>query len=160
MSKGISESRLNRILAVARQCYNLSKRMNYSEEFCRRMFMIGWIHDIGYEFTSEQMLHSFESAEMIRFLSGSHEKMSYGLKSAYGAVAFHGSKLDDTNKELENSAEWIILNAADFTINSQGNAVSCEQRLFEIRTEYGENSKEYLESLDICRTIGLIDTNT
>ena len=39
---GISEDRLHHMLGVARECYKLAQDMGYNEDFCRRMFMIGW----------------------------------------------------------------------------------------------------------------------
>ena len=41
---GISENRLHHILGVARKAYKIAKDMGKDENFCRKCFMLGWIH--------------------------------------------------------------------------------------------------------------------
>lgn len=62
---GISEARLHHILGVARKSYKIAKEMGYDERFCRRCFMLGWIHDVGYEFSEKQSEHPNVSAELL-----------------------------------------------------------------------------------------------
>ena len=55
---GISDNRLRHSIGVARKAYQIAKDMGKDEDFCRKMFMLGYIHDIGYEFSKTQSEHS------------------------------------------------------------------------------------------------------
>lgn len=46
----IDNNRLQHIIGVARKCYSIAKSHGHNEDFCKKMFMLGWCHDIGYEF--------------------------------------------------------------------------------------------------------------
>ena len=62
---GISEDRLHHILGVARKAYKIAKEEGFDEDFARKMFMIGWLHDIGYEFSKEPDNHAEESVNLL-----------------------------------------------------------------------------------------------
>ncbi len=145
---GVSEQRLKHILSVARTAYSISKSHGYDESFCRKMFFLGWIHDIGYEFSEKQEEHSYISADILlsAFLScaGSKEEI---------AVRLHGLYNDSS------SEEWKILNAADMQVDSNGSICDVNQRLEEIKKNYGEYSNQYLTACDICYNIGLTAIN-
>ena len=50
MYVGISNDRMKHILGVARQCYKLAKeKYKLSEDDSRKAFMLGYLHDVGYE---------------------------------------------------------------------------------------------------------------
>lgn len=66
---GISEDRLHHILGVAKKAYSLAKEMGYTENSARRMFMLGWVHDVGYEFLEAPEEHPNVGAEMLRNLT-------------------------------------------------------------------------------------------
>lgn len=145
---GISEDRLHHIIGVARECYRLSEEMNMPEEFCRKMFVIGWNHDIGYEFSKKQSEHAGVSADMIKFLGITGNDVC--SQKTRHAIRTHGS--DTKTKSLE----WKILNIADLTIDSKGNRVNVLKRLEDIKERYGENSFEYINSLHIAKLVGLL----
>lgn len=65
---GISEDRLHHIIGVARKAYAIAKQRGHSEEFARKMFMAGWLHDVGYEFSEKQGHHPHESGELVRLI--------------------------------------------------------------------------------------------
>ena len=65
---GISEDRLHHIIGVARKAYAIAKQRGHSEEFARKMFMDGWLHDVGYEFSEKQGHHPHESGELVRLI--------------------------------------------------------------------------------------------
>ena len=148
MSKyiGISEDRLHHIIGVARKAYSIAKDMGYDELFCYKMFMIGWNHDVGYEFSKKQSEHPDISLEMVI-------QLTEGWTDACGAIEQHGRYTE--NK----TPEWKILNMADMLIDSKGNEVTVEQRLDDIRNRYGEYSDQYLTACDICYQIGLTAVN-
>ena len=152
MSIGISEDRLHHIIGVARKAYAIAASLGYGEDFCYRMFMLGWLHDIGYEFAETQEEHPDESARML--LSLIDGPAPNDLKwPAYRAIKFHGRYLE------ENSTEWKILNMADLQVDSKGNEISVSGRLDEIKERYGEHSDQYLTACDIAYVIGLTAIN-
>ena len=151
---GISENRLHHILGVARRAYAIAKERGHNEEFARKMFMAGWLHDVGYEFSEKQDQHPYESARLIRLAveDGWHEP-AHVLSSVEKAVKEHGRY---TEKVTE---EYVILNMADMLTDPKGNEVSVMQRLDDIKERYGEYSDQYLTACDICFRIGLTACN-
>lgn len=147
---GISEDRLHHILGVARECYSLAKEKGYDEDFCRRMFMVGWNHDVGYEFSTKQEEHPIISEEMLNTLKIS--KVNAGQRVCH-AIKKHGQYTD------LKTVEWKILNIADMTIDSRGNKVDVMKRLDDIKDRYGENSNQYLTACDIAYIVGLTTKN-
>jgi len=154
---GISENKLHHILGVARKCYKIAKEEGYDEDFCRKMFMIGWNHDVGYEFAKTPKEHPEISSEMIHqmiYVNDTYD-MRISLKTDY-AIYYHGKY---PNEDIEKNAEWRILNLADMQVDSKGNEVNVIDRLNDIKERYGEHSDQYLTSCDICYRIGLTATN-
>lgn len=143
---GISEDRLHHILGVARKAYSIAKEMGYDEIFARKMFMIGWNHDVGYEFSEKQSEHPDISAEMLMYLMGSYDE-------SYHAIEKHGRYTDNE------SVEWKILNMADMQVDADGTEVDVMTRLNGIKSRYGEHSDQYLTACDICYRIGLTAVN-
>ena len=167
---GISEDRLHHIIGVARKAYEIAKNMGYDERFCRRCFMLGWIHDVGYEFSEKQLEHPNVSAELLWTLGdafgvimeypcnengeiSSSAPYNEGWVTAVSAIKDHGLYTENE------TAEWKILNMADMQVDSQGNEVSVSQRLDDIKNRYGEHSNQYLTACDICYRIGLTAIN-
>ena len=82
---GISENRIHHILGVARKAYKIAKDMGFEEDFCRRCFMLGWIHDVGYEFAEKQSEHPDISAEMLLLMNYHHRILrKWFLTSPFG----------------------------------------------------------------------------
>ena len=155
---GISEDRLHHILGVARKCYKIAKAEMRSEDFCRKMFMIGWMHDIGYEFSKVQEEHPHISSELLhQLVCGNTIYDTSGSTKTNHAIYYHGTY---PNEDLQSNDEWRILNIADLSIDSKGNDVGVIARLSEIKARYGEHSNQYLTASDIAVRIGIIDRNT
>lgn len=133
------------MLGVARECYKLAQDMGYNEDFCRRMFMIGWNHDVGYEFSEKQEEHPIISEEMLNMLGAS--KIPKWQRVCH-AIRKHGQYSD------LKTTEWKILNIADITIDSKGNKVDVVKRLKDIKDRYGEFSNQYLTACDIAVQVG------
>ena len=149
---GISENRLHHILGVARKAYKIAKDMGKDEDFCRKCFMLGWIHDVGYEFSLVPEQHPANSAKMLLFLEDSCTIQNFNKKS-YRAIKNHGLYTSDLTDEYK------ILNMADMLVNSNGIEVDVMTRLEEIKERYGEHSNQYLTACDICKRIGLTAVN-
>lgn len=139
---GITDNRLRHNLGVARECYNLAlHKYNFSEEKARGMFVMGFLHDIGYEFADNRKNHPSVSYEIILQLD----------KDMLLAIKNHGNSTLD-----EFSIFDKVLNNADLTVNSKGDNCSVEDRLNDIKIRYGDNSKEYNSALDLADKLGLL----
>lgn len=146
---GISEDRLHHIIGVARKCYSIAKSMEMPEEFCRRMFVLGWNHDIGYEFSKNKNQHPDVSEEMLKLINITN--ITNESSKVLHSIRNHGK-----NTKTK-SLEWKILNMADMTIDSCGNDVGVYARLKDIANRYGESSKDYKQAYNICVQVGLIE---
>ena len=164
MSKyiGISENKLKHSIGVARKCYQIAKNEGFDEIFCRKMFMIGWCHDVGYEFSETHSEHPDISAEMfscmisddtVSYVDADHKEVSDTPHKTYNAIKEHGIYTENKTDE------WRILNMADMQINHKGKEVDVVTRLNGIKNRYGEHSEQYLTACDICYQIGLTETN-
>lgn len=143
---GISETRMKHILGVARKCYALAEKQGFDEDKCRRMFMLGYIHDVGYEFSRERDEHAVVSAQLIGTL-GTIDR------DCIISVLNHGSMVELS----EQSDAWRILVTADMTVDYDGQEVSAEQRLTGIKKRYGETSRQYINAYNVCKYLGLIE---
>lgn len=64
---GISEDRLKHMLQVGRTVGALASELfGWPEEKCQEMFLLGYIHDIGYEFSTEQSEHPLAGGELLK----------------------------------------------------------------------------------------------
>lgn len=140
---GISENRLHHLLGVAKKCYELAKERGHNEEFCRKMFLLGFVHDAGYEFSKSTKEHEEISAQMLQYLGldeNSHEVQ---------AIKHHNSFLSRSNEE------WLILVEADMTTDNAGNPISVMARLDSIQDIYGDYSEEYEHACELCSQVGI-----
>lgn len=126
----ITEDRLHHTIGVARKAYKVAKALGKDEEFARKMFALGWNHDIGYEFdpinhenVGADILPNYKYAEFIR---------SHGLAPT------------------QLTKEWIIINLADMTTSPTGEEISIEARLAEIESRYGKDHIWYKQSKEVC----------
>ena len=139
---GITEDKLHHIIGVARKAYQIAKSMGKDEAFCRRCFMLGYLHDVGYEFSSKPHQHPDISAKLL---------LDIGIpaNSFYDTIKNHGRCVSDM------SDEYIILNMADMLIDAKGREVNVSERLEDIKKRYGRYSNQYLTACAICLRIGL-----
>lgn len=122
-------------------CYNVGKRMQqyakekgYNEIFCNKMFILGSIHDIGYEINSDSYLHGVVLSELLEEYEFSKE-------------IYHHSKL-----QLEHdSIAMKLLYLADMTVDGQGNWCTLKERLQDLESRYGRDSEPYIESEKIAK---------
>lgn len=125
----IDEDRIKHSLAVARKMVSIANEMGMDEKEKENCFVIGLNHDIGYEFTNKES-HGKVGGEILRNSGFEFWKEIY----------YHG----DFNKEFS-SKYLTILNKADMQIDKYGNDVGYEKRLEDIKSRYGEDSKDYIE---------------
>lgn len=138
----ISDDRMKHIISVARQSYAIAKnKYKLNEEDCRKAFVIGFLHDIGYEFCDENTNHPETGFNLI--------KNTLGVEIP--EILNHG------NPDIEQDLFLSILNESDLTVDSKGNIVSVEERLNDIKDRYSENAIEYLNPLNLAIKLNLLN---
>lgn len=131
----ITEHRLSHSLAVARLMHDKALELSYNEDYAKEMFTLGYLHDIGYEYTDIKEQHPQIGGEILK-------KSNYKY---WKEVYYHGST------DIYSSFELDLLNYADLMINSRGKIVGFEQRLNDLKERYGEQSCQYQKSLIIIK---------
>ena len=61
----ISDHKMRHILSVARLMYQLALDDGKAEDYARQMFLLGYLHDIGYEFSEKPVNHPEEAYKML-----------------------------------------------------------------------------------------------
>ena len=125
--KYMDEDRLKHSLAVARKMVQIGKEYNLDEDELHDLFLLGFNHDIGYEY-EENSNHGYIGGEILKRNNYKYWKEVY----------YHGS----INEEYT-SLFLKILNKADMQIDKYGNDVGYEKRLEDIKRRYGEESQVY-----------------
>lgn len=123
----MDEDRLRHSSAVARKMVEIAKSKNLSDEDIKNCFIIGYNHDIGYEFTKNGNNHNTIGGEILR------NNFKY-----WREIYYHG----EINVEYK-SLYLDILNQADMQIDKYGNDVGYDKRLEDIKSRYGEDSEVY-----------------
>ena len=138
---GISEDRMRHIISVARKAYKLAKENGCSENFARKMFVLGFIHDIGYEFTQKDSHndHVKIGSDLMYLLFG----------QTVAEIEEHG------NPSTKNWAELYFLNQADMTVGHNGVPCSVEERMEKAKERYGEQSMAYKKTVRLAKALHL-----
>lgn len=130
--------RLKHSLSVARNMVEIGKAYNLSDKELQELFLLGFNHDIGYEFSNAGLDHNVIGGNILK---------ENGYKF-WQEVYNHG------NPNSNYSSLYLkILNMADMQIDKYGNDVGYKKRLEDIKNRYGENSKPYLCSKQIIEDI-------
>ena len=130
----ITENRQKHSLAVARKMVEIGKSMGLKANQLTDLFLIGYNHDIGYEFSDKT--------------GKEHNKIGgYMLKQAgfkfWEEIFYHGEpKIDGHSKNL-NILYLNFLNQADMQIYKNGQDVGTQKRLQDIKDRYGADSEVY-----------------
>lgn len=124
----MNEDRLKHSIAVARKMVEIAKSINLNENEIKACFIIGYNHDVGYEFTENGVNHNIIGGNILK---------DNGFKY-WKEIYYHG----EIDTEY-NSLYLDILNKADMQIDKYGNDVGYKKRLEDIKSRYGENSEVY-----------------
>lgn len=125
----ITESRWKHILGVARKAKEIAAKFKpYDDKFVEDMFLLGVLHDFGYEFMENNAGHAAVGGEILK---------RSGYKY-WQEVSNHG------NETIDNmSDELFILNCADMMTGPNGENFTFDERLEEIGGRFGKNSAPY-----------------
>lgn len=134
----MDEDRMKHTLAVARKMVEIGKKYNLSSKEQQELFILGFLHDIGYEFLDEKKEHNVIGGEMLK-----SSEYKY-----WQEVYYHG--MPDPKFD---SLFLKILNMADMQIDKYGNDVGYTKRLEDIKSRYGEDSVPYQNSLRLTKRL-------
>ena len=148
----IDENRIQHMLGVARRCYALAKDAGYSEKICRNMWLMGLLHDVGYEF-GEPKDHAKVGAEMFEGLQAYPD-----FWHICNAIKRHG--VSEKQERYGNSLYLSILNEADMTVDHKGLNCSYEERLSDIAQRYGKDSDPYRETQEFMKVLRKVYTKS
>lgn len=124
----MNKDRLNHSAAVAMKMIEIGKVFNLPESDLQDLFVLGYNHDIGYEFCTENIDHNIIGGKILR-----NNEYKY-----WKEIYYHG------NPDAEYGSLFLkILNMADMQIDKEGNDIGYEKRLEDIKTRYGEESIQY-----------------
>lgn len=126
---GIDESRIMHMLGVARRAAELGKEIfGWDAKKCEELFVMGLLHDVGYEFVCSQTKHEEYGGELLQRL---------GFK--YSEEIYHHGRVVTSFS----TAELIILNIADMQTSKDGVRITMDERLVDIQERYGVRSEQY-----------------
>lgn len=136
--KMITENRLKHIIGVARKIKLLAEKIKPNDKkYAENMFVLGFLHDVGYEF-GDNLTHAKIGGEILQRLG-----FCYSME-----IADHGrNDLPFTSDEL------FILNWADMTTDSTGKDCTLEERLADIGNRYGSDSMQYRKAATTIQKI-------
>ena len=120
----MNENRLKHSLAVARKMVEIATKKGMTDEDINNCFIIGFNHDIGYEYSKNGLNHNIIGGELLKDAGFIFWKEIY----------YHGVVTDEYE-----SIYLDILNQADMQIDAHGNDVGYEARLEDIKSRYKES---------------------
>lgn len=133
------ESRYRHCYGVGKRMYEYAKnKLHWDERYCDEMFVLGNLHDIGYEIDPDAFGHDIVLADI---LGGNGYKYS-------NEIRYH-SKL----QEKYMSEELKLLYFADATVDGFGRFCTLDERLEDLKRRHGEDSEVYIESVKIAEKV-------
>lgn len=125
----ITQNRWQHILGVARKAKILADKLKPNNvQYAEDMFLLGIMHDLGYEFIESNTSHAAIGGEILK-------RNNYRY---WQEVSLHGDeKVDNMSDEL------FILNCADMSTGPSGEDFTFDERLKEIAARFGEDSDAY-----------------
>jgi hypothetical protein len=133
----IGPERINHIVGVARFLKDEGIRRGWDEDKQQELFVMGMLHDLGYEF--------IENGEESEIFGEFLERQNYKY---WQEIYWHGVPYPKYE-----SLELDLLRYADMHIDGKGNFVSYEGRLAEIAHRRGINTKAYTNSEKIIEEL-------
>lgn len=127
-----------------KHCHNVGKRMqeyaknilNWEEDKCNAMLILGMFHDIGYELNGDCFEHDKAMCDTLCCIFDIDESNPF-----ISAIKDHSYLIDG-----EISPCLQLLYFADQTVDGTGNWCTYEERLDDIKRRHGENSRVYKET--------------
>lgn len=136
----ITENKLKHMLGVARKCYRLALEYGKTEDEARSYWVMGLLHDIGYEFAEDPRDHEEVGYQILHTLGSPSLTRDFTWNLIESAIRQHGN----SNMQYEDVSLYLrILVEADFKISTDGKECTVEERMKEIGERYGTDSETY-----------------
>ena len=140
---GISEDKIAHSLAVARKCYQIAKEeYELTETNARKVFLLGLIHDFGYEFSVEPEDHPSVAVNILASLN------KVDIDQMMFAILTHGKPA-----RFIGTTYQAILNEADLTVDHKGNEVTMKERCDSVAERYGVDSQAHSNMVKMSQKI-------
>ena len=124
-------NRIKHSLAVANKMVEIGKTLNLKENELQDLFILGYNHDIGYNFCNDIIEHNKIGGEILKANQYKYWKEVY----------YHGIP------NCKYKSRFLqILNMADMQIDKEGNDVGYEKRLEDIKNRHGATSIQFIDS--------------
>lgn len=135
----ITIDRMKHSLAVAKKMKELTSA-DSEKYMCspEDAFILGWVHDIGYEFSSEQKEHANKGGLLLKEQGYQYWKEVY----------YHGIPQDEYDSLL-----LQLLNYVDMITGPTGEYVTVEQRIEDIAKRYGKGSWQDKEARKLAEQL-------
>lgn len=134
----ITQNRWQHILGVARKAKTLAQQFKpENTQYAEDMFLLGLLHDFGYEFMAENQGHAAVGGAILK-----RNQYKY-----WDEVAQHGTTAENMTDEL------FLLNCADMTTGPAGEDFTMQERLEEIGYRYGKESAAYIKTAEEIRIL-------
>lgn len=135
----ITENRLKHSHAVAIKMKELAKeKISLFPVSPDEAFILGMLHDIGYEFVDEQQEHANAGGIILK---------EQGYKY-WREVYYHGTSQTDYN-----SAMLRLLNYVNMITGPDGTYMSIDDRIDDIAERYGDDSRQIKEAIKLANQI-------
>lgn len=133
---------IGRLKHAFRVAEKMKQAVENRPELCsassNEMFLLGYLHDVGYSFVDKQEEHECAAGNLLK---------EQGYKF-WQEVYYHG--VPDCDYK---SNELSLLNWADMTVNQMGEDVTIKERLYDIGIRYGLESIQYINAFSLCNEI-------
>lgn len=128
-----------------KHCYGVGLKMfayakfifKWDDYHAAEMFVLGNIHDIGYELDPDAFDHGWVLAELLG------DSFKY-----VNEIKYHNKYQSDYD-----TPEMRLMYYGDMTVDGQGNFCTLDERLDDLEKRYGKNSEVYLESKNLANKI-------
>ena len=134
----MDKDRLMHSYNVGLKMIEIGKEYNLSDSDLDSLFVLGLVHDIGYQFSKDTSKHGEVGANILK-----EQNYKY-----YKEVYYHG-----IIEEEYSSLFLDILNMADMQIDKYGNDVGYDKRLEDIKSRYTEESDVYKTCLKLVESL-------
>ena len=124
----ISDNKLKHSIAVGRYMQKYATERLLNPELGKEWFLIGYLHDIGEEFTNKKEEHNKVGCTLLK-----EQKYKY-----WKEVYYHGDP-----KTPYISPALLVLNLAELCVGSDGKVVGIDTKLNKIKEKFGEDSIQY-----------------
>jgi len=124
----ISDNKLKHSIAVGRYMQKYATERLLDPELGKEWFILGYLHDIGEEFTNKKEEHNKVGGTILK-----EQKYKY-----WKEVYYHGDP-----KTPYISPALLVLNLAELCVGSDGKVVGVDTKLKKIKEKFGEDSIQY-----------------